>query len=271
MTTTTMTLEEIKQRQQQTWSSGTYGKVAWLTVPLAEVLCEALDLRPGATVLDVATGTGHVALAAARRFCEVTAIDYVPTLVGEARERAAAERLPVEFRDADAEDLPFPDGSFDYVTSAVGVMFTADHERAARELVRVCRPGGRIGMVNWTPTGFIGDLLSVVGRHAPPPPGAPPPVRWGSEDGLRELFGSSVSDLTCTVATVTQRFPSPEHFADFFLTNYGPTLKAAERLPAEGRHALRDDLVALASGANHATDGTVRGEWEYLLVLATKA
>lgn len=264
-------LGEIKKRQQATWSSGDYGKIAWVTVPLAEVLCEAVDLRPGATVLDVATGTGHVALAAARRFCHVTGIDYVPALVQQAGDRAAVEGLPVEFREADAENLPFPDQSFDYVLSAIGVMFTADHEQAARELVRVCRSGGRIGLVNWTPGGFIGELLKVVGRHAPPPPGTLPATRWGSEDTLRELLGAGTRKLTCTTGTVTQRFLSPEHFADFFLTYYGPTLKASERLPEQDRPAFRDDLVAVATGANRASDGTLVCDWEYVVAVADRS
>lgn len=270
MTTTAAPLEEIKRRQQETWSSGSYGKIAWLTVPLADLLCEAVDLRAGSAVLDVATGTGHVALAAARRFCPTTGVDYVPALLEEARSRAAAEGLAVEFREADAEQLPFADGAFDYVLSAIGVMFTADHQRAADELVRVCRPGGRIGLLSWTPTGFIGEMLAVVGRHAPPPAGAQPPTRWGREEVLRELLGAGVGGLAWTTGTVTQRFPSPDAFADFFLTHYGPTLKAAQRLDGDGRRALRDDLVALAARSNRATDGTLVSDWEYLTAVADR-
>jgi SAM-dependent methyltransferase len=168
--TTALSLEEVKTRQQKTWSSGDYGKVAWITVPLAEALCDAVGLRPGSAVLDVATGTGHVALAAARRFCAVTGVDYVPALLQEARARAGAEHLQVQFREGDAEELPCADGSFDYVLSAIGVMFTADHQRAAEELLRVCRSGGVVGLANWTPAGFIGQMLSWSGampRHRP--------------------------------------------------------------------------------------------------------
>lgn len=269
--TATTDLVAIKAKQQQTWSSGDYGKVAWLTVPLADTLCEAVALRPGSAVLDVATGTGHVALAAARRFCRTTGIDYVPALVDVAERRAAAEGLAVEFREADAEELPFPAASFDYVLSAIGVMFSADHQTAANELLRVCKPGGRVGMVNWTPTGFVGQLLQTVGRHAPPPPGALPPTRWGTEDAVRTMFGESVSELTFTTGSTTQRFISPEQFADFFLTHYGPTLKAAQRLTDEGRRAFRADLIAVAVESNRATDGTVLNEWEYLITVATKA
>jgi SAM-dependent methyltransferase len=267
--TSTLTYEEIKTKQQQTWSSGDYGKIAWLTVPLADALIGAVDPRPGDRALDVATGTGHVALAAARRFCDVTGIDYVPALVASASRRAAAEGLAVDFREADAESLPFADDSFDHVLSAIGVMFTADHQRAANELVRVCKPGGRIGMANWTPTGFVGQILKTVARHAAPPPGALPPTRWGTEETVRELLGDRVSGLTFTTATVTQQFPTPEFFADFFLTHYGPTRKAAERLSEEGRRSFRKDMVALATASNQATDGTFVSDWEYLVCVAT--
>jgi SAM-dependent methyltransferase len=267
--TTMPDLEALKTKQQKMWSSGDYGKVAWLTVPLADELCDAVELRPGSTVLDVATGTGHVAIAAARRFCLSTGIDYVPALIDTARARSAAEGLDIEFREADAENLPYADGSFDYVMSAIGVMFVADHQRAARELIRVCKPGGRIGLASWTPTGFIGQLLKTVGKHATPPPGAQPPTRWGDADVVRELLGEA-TDLTFATTAVTQRFTSPEHFADFFVTQYGPTLKASESLSDEGKQAFRDDLIALAADSNRATDGTCVVDWEYLVAVGTK-
>lgn len=266
---TTLTFDEIKAKQQKVWSSGDYGKIAWITVPLAETLVEAVGLRAGARVLDVATGTGHVAIAAARRFCEVTGIDYVPALVESAQRRARAEALDMDFRVADAENLPFEDDTFDYVLSAIGVMFTADHQRAADELVRVCRPGGRIAIASWTPAGFIGQLLKAVSRHAPPPAGALPPTRWGSEETVRELLGDRVVSLTTT--TVTQRFPSAEYFADFFLTHYGPTRAAAARLDEDGRRAFRDDMIGLAAASNRSTDGTLVSDWEYLVAVADKA
>ena len=269
--TTALSLDEVKTRQQQTWSSGDYRKIAWITVPLADALCEAADLRAGSDVLDVATGTGHVALSAARRFCSATGIDYVPALLHEARARAAAEHLPVEFRDADAEALPYPDESFDYAVSAIGVMFTADHQRAADELLRVCRPGGVVALANWTPGGFVGQMLKLVGRHVPPPSGIRPPTRWGTEEGVRELLGPGAAELSFTTASVRQRFPSPEFFADFFLTNYGPTVKASQALTHEGRAAFRDDLIALATASNHAADGTLVNDWEFLIAVATKA
>jgi ubiquinone/menaquinone biosynthesis C-methylase UbiE len=268
--TANATLDEIKAKQQLTWSSGDYGKIAWLTVPLAEALVEAVEPHAGARVLDVATGTGHVAVAAARRFTDVTGIDYVPALLETARRRAAAEGLAVDFREADAEALPFPDGSFDYVLSAIGVMFTSDHGRAAAELARVCRPGGRIAIANWTPSGFVGRMLAVVGRHVPPPAGALPPTRWGTADTVRDLLGDRVSEPRSTTRAVVQRFLSPEHFADFFLSHYGPTHMAAKRLDEAGRQELRADLVSLAGEANTATDGTLAMPWEYLVTVTTR-
>jgi SAM-dependent methyltransferase len=267
------TLADVKARQQTMWSSGDYGKVAWLTVPLADALCDAVDLRAGSTVLDVATGTGHVAMAAARRFCDVTGIDYVPALLESARRRAASEELSIDFREADAEQLPFDDDSFDYVLSAIGVMFTPNQEQAASELVRVCRSGGTIGVLNWTPGGFVGGMLKTVGKHVAPPPGLNPPTLWGTEDRVRELFGDRVSSVTFTTGNVVERFPSAAVFADFFIEHYGPTLKAAEALTADAERAraFRDDLVALAAGSNQTANGTVASPWEYLVSVATKA
>jgi ubiquinone/menaquinone biosynthesis C-methylase UbiE len=266
----TSPLEELKAKQHQVWSNGDYGKIAWITVPLAETLCDAVDLRPGSTVLDVACGTGHVAIEAARTFCEVSAVDYVEDLVETARRRAAAEGLSIAFDVADAEALPFADGSFDYVLSAIGVMFTADHDQAAAELVRVCRPGGQIGMANWTAEGFIGQLLKTVKAHVPPPPMASPPTRWGAEEVVRDLLGLSVSNLRSTTHVVTQRFVSPEAFADFLLTYYGPTYTAAQQLDEQARAAFREDIVALAHASNQATNGTFVADWEYRILTATK-
>jgi SAM-dependent methyltransferase len=263
-------LTELKTKQHQVWSNGDYAKIAWITVPLAPTLCDAVDLRPGSTVLDVACGTGHVAIEAARAFCEVTGVDYVEELIERARRRADAEGLSVGFEVEDAEALPFADASFDYVLSAIGVMFTADHDRAAAELVRVCRPGGRIGVANWTAEGFIGRLLKIVGAHVPPPPAALPPTRWGAEEVVSELLGQGVTDLGSTTHEVTQRFVSPTAFADFLLTYYGPTYTAAQKLDERGRAALREDIVALAHATNEATDGTFVSGWEYRIVTATR-
>jgi len=264
------TLEEIKSRQQATWASGNYGKVAWATVPLADLLVEAVQLRPGARVLDIATGTGHVALAAARRFCDATGIDYVPALLEVARRRAAAEGLEVDFVEGDAENLPCPDGQFDYALSTIGAMFAPNQERAASEMLRVTRPGGTIGMINWTPEGLVGELFKTVARYAPPPSELKPATMWGSEERVNELLGPGASDLSFTHGKITMGFLSPEHYADFFLTWYGPTHKAAEPLDPDSRDAFRADIVDVASRFNRATDGTAAIEAEYLIVKATK-
>ncbi|NYE36432.1 SAM-dependent methyltransferase [Nocardioides cavernae] len=264
-------LQQLKAAQHLIWNNGDYGKIAWLTVPLAAHLLEDTGVRPGTSVLDVATGTGHVAIEAARMFCDVTGIDYVESLVDVARRRAAAEALPIAFEVADAEELPFADASFDAVVSAIGVMFTADHDRAAAELVRVCRHGGRIGVASWTAEGFIGRLLKTVTAHVPPPAVALPPTRWGNEEVVRELLGAGVRDVTSSTHVVTQRFVSAEAFADFMLTWYGPTYTAAQKLDVQGRAAFRDDLVALGRASDRATDGSFAADWEYRVVTATRA
>jgi SAM-dependent methyltransferase len=271
MTTTTgPDLVALKNVQQQTWSSGDYGSVAWITVPLADELVAAVDVKPGSSVMDVATGTGNVAIATARAFCPTTGIDYVPELIDTAQRRATAEGLDIAFQVGDAEALPYDDDRFDYVLSAIGTMFTADHQQAADEMVRVCRSGGRIGMANWTPSGFVGRMLQTVGRFVAPPAGALPPTRWGNPEVVRELFDGQVDDLHTWTTAVRQRFLSTEHYADFFLTKYGPTLKAAGKLDQAKRAAFRADLVALAEEFNLAADGTFVAEWEYLLVSARK-
>ncbi|MCL6440748.1 MAG: class I SAM-dependent methyltransferase [Thermoleophilum sp.] len=264
------TLEEIKSRQQATWASGDYGKVAWATVPLADLLVEAVQLRPGAKVLDIATGTGHVALAAARRFCDATGIDYVPALLEVARRRAAAEGLEVDFVEGDAENLPCPDGQFDYALSTIGAMFAPNQERVASEMLRVTRPGGTIGMINWIPEGLVGELFKTVARYAPPPSELKPATMWGSEERVNELLGPGVSDLSFTHGNITMRFLSPEHYADFFLTWFGPIHTAAATMDQATRDAFRADIIDVASRFNRATDGTAAIEAEYLIVKATK-
>jgi ubiquinone/menaquinone biosynthesis C-methylase UbiE len=262
----------LRVKQQQVWSSGDYNRIAALTVGVNETLVSTAEIRPGETVLDVATGTGHAALAAARTGARVTGIDYVPELLDVARGRAAAERLDVSFVEAPAEQLPFVEGSFDVVISAIGVMFAADHDRAAGELARVARAGGRIALAAWTRSGFVGGILGIVGKHVPPPPGAQSPVRWGEEDVVAELLGERVADVQSSLHVVTQRFTSAEAFADLFLTYYGPTRAASMRLDEEGRTALRAELVTLAEANDrgHGTGAGVVLDWEYRIVTATR-
>ena len=263
-------LAALKARQQQMWASGNYAAVAARIAPMAEHLAEAAGLRPGDRVLDVATGSGNAALAAARYGCEVTGIDYVPELLERGQARAAAEGLEVTFAEGDAEALDFPDASFDAVLSCLGVMFAPDQERAAAELVRVCRPGGTIGLVNWTPSGFIGQLLKTVAKHVPPPAGVRSPVLWGTEERLRELLGDAVSRLEVTPRTFVFRFRSPEEFAGFFRDRYGPTHKAFAALDEAGRQRLWDDLTALAREHDSEEGLTVAMASEYLEVVAIR-
>lgn len=269
-TTGTPDLTELRDKQQKVWSSGDYNKIAALTVPVSEHLVDHVGVSPNDRVLDVATGTGHVALAAARRSAESVGIDYVPGLLEIARRRAEAEDLVVELAEADAEHLPQEDASFDVVLSAIGVMFAADHDAAARELVRVTRPGGRIGLASWTPEGFVGGILRTVGAHVSPPPGAQPPTRWGTEEVVAGLLGDGVSDVSSVTATVTQRFIDGAAFADLFLTYYGPTFAAASRLDDEGRAALRADLIALAESHDRGEGDGLVCDWEYRIVTATR-
>lgn len=263
-------LATVKERQQQSWNTGDYARVGNTLVIMGELLCEAIDLRGGQRVLDVATGSGNTALSAARRGCRVTGIDYVPALIEQARARAAAEGLEITFAVGDAEDLDAHDGAFDAVLSTVGVMFTPDQAGAARELLRVCRPGGKIGLANWTPDGFIGQLLRIVGRYAPPPSGVPSPLLWGTESHLRELFGDGIIDLAITRRDFIFRYPSAQHFLDFFRAYYGPMHRAFAAQDAAGQEALAADLLALLAESNIATDGTLVVPSAYLDVVATR-
>jgi ubiquinone/menaquinone biosynthesis C-methylase UbiE len=260
-------LAAVKQRQQAAWSSGDYAIVGTTLQIVGEQLCEALDLRPGSKVLDVAAGNGNVTLAAARRWCEVTSTDYVPELLERGRERAAGERLNVDFRVADAEALPFPDASFDVVVSTFGVMFTADQDKAAAELLRVCRPGGKIGLANWTPSGFIGQVFKTLGKHLPPPAGVKSPALWGTRARLDEMFGARVSEIAAEPRMFVFRYRSPEHWLDVFKTFYGPMLKAFAALDASAQAALGRDLLAVVGEFNRANDGTVAVHSEYLEVV----
>ncbi|WP_217922157.1 class I SAM-dependent methyltransferase [Miltoncostaea oceani] len=262
-------LAAVKTRQQAAWSTGDFHVVAARIALTAERLCDTADLHAGWRVLDVATGSGNAAIAAARLGCTSVGVDYVPSLVARGRERAAAEGLDVDLRDGDAEDLPFPDAAFDAVTSVFGCMFAPDHERAAAELLRVCRPGGTIALASWTPEGFIGDLFRVVAAHVPPPAGLRPPMLWGTEAHLRTLFGDGVTSLRVVPRTFTFRFASADEFADVFVRWYGPTA-AAYRALGDGGEALRADLAALARDADRLGGGAIAVDAAYTEAIATR-
>jgi len=263
-------LAALKARQQGAWSSGDYAVVGTTLQIVGESLCEALDLRAGSKVLDVAAGNGNGALAAARRWCEVTATDYVPALLDKAMERANADRLAMEFMEADAENLPFKDQSFDYVMSIFGVMFTPDQERAAAELMRVCKRGGSIGLSNWTPDGFIGQLFKTIGKHVPPPAGARSPALWGTRARLEELFPAHVGSIAATPRQFVFRYKSPAHWLETFRTFYGPVLKAFGALDTAGQTALAGELTDLMARFNRAEDGTIVVPSDYLEVVITR-
>ena len=259
----------IKARQQGAWSSGDYAVVGTTLQIVGEELCEALDVRAGQKVLDVAAGNGNVSLAAAHRWCDVVATDYVSALLDRARERAAAERLDVAFREADAEALPFPDGSFDVIVSTFGVMFTPDQERAASELIRVCRRGGKIGLANWTPDGFIGQLFRTIGKHLPPPAGVKSPALWGTRARLAELFEPHASSIKSAQRNFVFRYRSPEHWFEIFKTYYGPVLKAFAALEPAAQASLERDLMALVSQFNRSGDDSMVVPGEYLEIIIT--
>ena len=257
-------LAAIKQRQQATWSSGDYQMIATQIQIVSELLIEALDVHSTERVLDVATGSGNAALAAARRACSTVGVDYVPALLERARLRATAEGLDIEFVEGDAEALPFPDASFDVVSSVFGSMFAPDQVKTASELARVCKSGGRIGIVAHAPGGFIGQLFKTVGAHVPPPAGLASPLLWGTEARLRELFADAIADISLTTRHYVFRERSPEAYVDFWRRNYGPTLKAFEAVGPAGRDALEADLVALIGRFNTAHDRTMVVPNEYL-------
>ena len=263
-------LAALKLRQQAAWSSGDYAIVGTTLQIVGEELCEALDLRSGQKVLDVAAGNGNVTLAAARRWCDVVSTDYVPSLLERGRIRAAAEGLSVEFKQADAEALDFADASFDVVVSTFGVMFAPDHGKAAAELVRVCKSRGKIGLANWTPEGFIGQLFKVLGKYLPPPAGSKSPSLWGSRARITEMFGAAALSIKAESRIFAFRYRSPEHFVEIFRTYYGPTLKAFAALDEANQQGLRNDVLALIRRMNRAEDGTMVVPSEYLEVVITR-
>jgi len=265
-------LQAVGQVQQQTWSEGDFAMVANLVMNVSDDLAEALDLVPDEKVLDVACGSGNGAIAAARRtWGGVVGADFVPALLERGRERAAAERLDIEFVEADATELPFEDGRFDVVMSVFGAMFAADQEKAAAELLRVCKPGGRIGMANWTPDSGVGKMFMTVAKHAPPPPGVKPPLVWGTEEGLRELLGDGIGELRIERRPARQAFRSADHFLEFFRTYFGPIKVAFERVGPDGEAALEADLRSYLEESSIGDERALVVEPEYLRVVATRA
>ncbi len=264
-------LAAVKTRQQAAWSTGDYAVVGTTLQIVGENLCEALDLRSGSRVLDVAAGNGNASLAAARRWCEVTSTDYVGSLLESGRARAQAEGHKIRFQEADAENLPFADASFDVVLSTFGVMFTPNQEKAASELARVCRPGGRIGLANWTPESFIGQLFKTIGKYIPPAPGVKSPALWGTKARLEELFGKAAKEIHAVSRQFIFRYRAPAHWIEVFRTYYGPMNKIYGALDAEMQAAFTRDVTALLARDNRATDGTLVLPSEYLEVVIERA
>jgi ubiquinone/menaquinone biosynthesis C-methylase UbiE len=268
MTAIVPNYQAITDRQQATWAAGDFARIGSRIVLHGELLCEAVNVRPGEQVLDVAAGNGAASVAAARRWAEVTATDFVDHLLESARKVAEAYGLPMQTRVADAQQLPFDNNCFDVVLSTFGAMFAPDQQKVADELVRVCRPGGRIGMVNWAPKSLIGDVFRVTGKHVPPPAGVRPAIEWGTEDRLRELFGERISDLSVTIRQYPFQYRSADHMLDYFRTWYGPTRMAFAALDADGQSKLAADLTQVYQSYNRATDGTLDAPSDYAEVVA---
>ena len=260
-------LAAVKTRQQAAWSTGNYAVVGTTLQIVGENLCEALDLRPGARVLDVAAGNGNATLAAARRWCNVTSTDYVSSLLQSGRARAQAEGHTIQFQEADAENLPFPDASFDVVMSTFGVMFTPNQDKAASELARVCKPGGKIGLANWTPESFIGQLFKTIGKYIPPAPGVKSPALWGTKARLEELFAETAQEIRTTGLEFVFRYRSPGHWIEIFRTYYGPMNKTFDALGVDNQGAFTGDLLALMEARNRSGDRTLVLASEYLEVV----
>ena len=263
-------LEALKMRQHSAWASGDYAIVGTTLQIVGEELCEALDIHAGEKVLDVAAGNGNATLAAARRWCQVVSTDYVPSLLERGRTRAKADGFLIEFMEADAEALGFADATYDVVVSTFGVMFTPNQDRAAAELLRVCKGGGKIGLANWTPEGFIGQIFKTLGKYLPPPAGAKSPALWGTEARIRELFEPSAASIKVEKRNFNFRYRSPQHFLDIFRSYYGPMLKAFAALDTTRQRQLRDDILALVATMNRASDGTMIVPSEYLEIVIVK-
>jgi ubiquinone/menaquinone biosynthesis C-methylase UbiE len=268
----TSELDALKARLRSTWIAGDFGEIAKFTAIGAEDFIKRLNLQPGIKVLDVACGTGNLALPAARAGATVTGVDIAPNLVEQARANAAREGLNVQFDEGDAEALPYDDASFDAVVTMFGAMFAPRPDLAAAELKRVCRPGGFIAMANWTPTGFVGQMFKTFSSHVPPPPGMPPPVLWGVDEVVRQRFAEGISSIQTTPRNIAFAFPfSPAEVVEHFKTYFGPAQKAFGSLDESGQAALRRDLEEHWTKNNRATDGTTSVEAEYLEVIAVKA
>jgi len=259
----------IKQRQQATWTSGDYALIGTTLQIVGETLAEAVDIRAGESVLDVAAGNGNASLAAARRHARVVSTDYVPHLLEKGAQRARADGLNIEFQTADAEALPFEKDSFDVILSTFGAMFTPDHGRVAKEFLRVVRKGGRIGMANWTPEGFIGQLFKVIGSHVPPPAGVQSPALWGSEPHVVELFGPQAKEIACVRRTFNFRYHSPAHWLEIFRNYYGPVLKAYAALDPDQQAVLTEDIIALLERYNVGGPDSLVVPGEYLEIVIT--
>jgi len=263
-------LAALKTRQQTAWASGDYAVIGTTLQIVGEMLAEACDLCWDESVLDVAAGNGNATLAAARRGCKVISTDYVNTLLNRGAERARAEHFDVAFQVADAEALPFNDGIFDAVVSTFGVMFAPDHAKAASELARVCRPGGRIGLANWTPDGMVGRMFAILGRHLPPPPGTRSPALWGTETHLRALFGEQAARIAVTPRVFNFRYRSAAHFVEVFRTWYGPVHKAFAALPMDQATTLERELCDLLNSLNRGGVGSLIVPSEYLEIVITR-
>ena len=273
MTTQTSTqpdLEALKNKQQVAWGSGDYSRIGVTLQITGEQLCETMDLRAGQTVLDVAAGNGNATLAAARRFCNVLSTDYVQALLDQSYQRSQSEGLKIEYQKADAENLPFADNSFDNVISTFGVMFTPNQSKTASELIRVCKPGGKIGMANWTPEGFIGQLFKTLAKYMPPPQGVSSPALWGTDSFLQEKFATQSSRIESSVREFNFRYQSPQHWLDLFGTYYGPLLKSFEALDETQSERLAKDVLNLIESFNQADDGTIVMPSQYLEIVITK-
>ena len=271
-TATTPDINAIKSKMKTIWTAGDFGKIAEIIQQGADEFVERLNIQPGETVLDVACGTGNTAIPEARKGATVTGVDIAANSLEQARARAEAESLDIQFDEGDAEDLPYPDASFDTVVTMFGAMFAPRPDKTASELIRVCKPGGRSVMANWTPSGFAGQMFKTGSKHVPPPPGIQPPALWGDEETVKSRLSDGISDLKTVRIPIDFKFSkSPEQIVEHFREYFGPTKMAFASLDADGQAALKKDLVALWEQNNRATDGTTDVESEYLEVTATKA